>query len=326
MPAARPCRAAHRHTVTTSRVLAGGDLRHRHAIGTLWIVLTSRHRTRWTTALLAAAVIVGGCGTGEPGDSAGAPTTPWRATPPTAAAEPTTRPPGIDEAATVTTPADRVDEAVHITWIGGSDIDLDGRSIPDAVMARAPMIDERPIVVVADTKIAPLPAEVEARVEQAAARNVDGLVVILNPSWLSWDGHEECSGIAPAHDYYACVLEPLPDTDVEALSDDVRSLVDAVVATGLPAYLYVIPHSAESLTHPELGRRLAATEQQFAELDPALDRIEYIGHIASRDLDPLHEGTEFNDMVHPSEIGVERLAEHFAAEFVRFFGPLVADR
>jgi hypothetical protein len=161
---------------------------------------------------------------------------------------------------------------------------------------------------------------VEARVEQAAARNVDGLVVILNPSWLSWDGHEECSGITPAHDFYVCVLEPQPDTDVAALREDVRRLVDTIVATGLPAYVYVMPHSAESLANPDLAPRLAATEQHFAELDPGLDRIEYIGHTLSRDLEPLHEGVEFDDMVHPSEAGVERLADFFTGEFVRFFG------
>lgn len=231
-----------------------------------------------------------------------------------------TTPTRIDEPATGTTPADRLDEAVHLTWIGGSDLDLDGRSIPAAVAARSPMLGERPLTVFADTKIAPLPHEVEARVEQAAARNVDGLVVILNPSWLSWDGHEECSGISPAHAYYACVLEPRPETDVASLRNDVRSLVDTIVGTGLPAYVYVIPHSAESLADPGLAPRLAATESQFAELDPGLDRIEYIGHVLSRDLEPLREGVEFNDMVHPSEAGVQRLADHFADEFVRFFG------
>ncbi len=231
-----------------------------------------------------------------------------------------TTPTRIEEPATGTTPADRLDEAVHITWIGGSDLDLDGRTIPAAVEARDPMLGERPLTVFADTQIAPLPHEVEARVEAAAARNVDGLVVILNPSWLSWDGHEECAGISPAHAYYACVLEPRPETDVTALRDDVRSLIDTIVGTGLPAYVYVIPHSAESLADPELAPRLAATESQFAELDPGLERIEYIDHVVSRDLEPLREGVEFNDMVHPSEAGVQRLADFFADEFVRFFG------
>ena len=291
----------------------------------MWIVLTSFRRTRWATALLAWSVIIGACGTGESDETVGAPTATQGTTPPTAAAELTTPPTRIDEPATVTTPADRVDEAVHITWIGGSDIDLDGRSIPAAVMARSPMIGDRPVVVAADTRIAPLPGEVEAGVEQAAARNVDGLVVILNPSWLSWDGHEACTGINPAHAYYACVLEPLPSTDVDALRDDVRSLVDTIVDTGLPAYLYVIPHSAESLADPDLDRRLTATESLFAELDPGLDRIEYIDYIISRDLEPLREGIEFIDMVHPTEAGVDILADHFAAEFVRFFGPLVVD-
>ena len=68
-----------------------------------------------------------------------------------------------------------------------------------------------------------------------------------------------------------------------------------------------------------LAPLLAETEARFADLDPALARIEYVGHIVSRDLDPLREGVEFNDMVHPSTSGVERLAEFFAGEFARVF-------
>ncbi|MDW3216657.1 MAG: hypothetical protein R8G01_21880 [Ilumatobacteraceae bacterium] len=281
---------------------------------------TGRSTRRAVAAIALTTSVLAGCGASDDERvEPAAATTPAPSS--TTAAD--TAPPTVtrvDEPATATTPADRLDEAVHLTWIGGSDLDLDGRSVPAAVMARSPMLGDRPLVVVADTKIAPLPGEVEARVEQAAERNTDGLVVILNPSWLSWDGHEECSGITPAHAYYACVLEPRPETDVSALRDDVRSLVDTIVATGIPAYLYVIPHSAESLADPELEPRLAATESQFAELDPELERIEYVGHILSRDLEPLREGVEFNDMVHPSEVGVEVLADFFAGEFVRFFG------
>lgn len=285
-------------------------------------------------ALAFMAGVFGGCGVASEPRSAPSPDDPASVTAePSASAAAAvtttvvpTSPPRIDQPATATTPADRVDEAVHITWIGGSDIELDGRSIPDAVMARTPMIGDRPLVVFADTKIAPLPHEVEARVEQAAARDVDGLVVILNPSWLSWDGHEECSGIVPAHAYYACVLEPRPDTDVESLRDDVQRLVATIVDTGIPAYLYVIPHSAESLAEPELAGRLAAIESRFAAIDPNLERIEYIDHIVTRDLEPMHEGVEFNDMVHPSESGVELLADHFTLEFTRFFGEHVPER
>ncbi len=230
----------------------------------------------------------------------------------------------IDEPAISTTEAERVDDAVRITWIGGSEIDLEDRSLPVAVATRSPMVGDRELHVFADTKIAPLPHEVSARVERAAERNVDGLVVILNPSWLSWDGHTECSGIALPHDFYACVLTPRPETDVAALRGDVARLIDTVVDTGLPAYLYVIPHSAESLANPELEPLLAAAETQFAELNPGLDRIEFVDRILSRDLDPLREGVEFNDMVHPSEAGIEALADFFAAELTEFFGRTVA--
>jgi hypothetical protein len=304
-----------------------------HQVDTVVRVSASRESgvgvRRGVVAIALSAWVLSGCGESAAERVATVATDPTSdvATDPNTAPTPDPTPPaGISEPATATTPADRLDEAVHITWIGGSDLDLDDRSIPAAVTSRSPMIGERLLTVFADTKIAPLPGEVEARVEQAADRNVDGLVVILNPSWLSWDGHEECSGIAPAHAYYACVLDPRPETDVTSLRDDVRSLIDTIVATGLPAYLYVIPHSAESLADPELARRLAATESQFAELDPELDHIEYIGHIVSRDLAPLREGVEFDDMVHPSEVGVEVLADFFTDEFVRFFGRHVPDR
>lgn len=276
-------------------------------------------------ALLLGAGAVAACGTSAPEDVAappGAPAPTVEATAATEPANPATTPPldRIDEPATVTSLADRVDDAFGITWVGGSEIDLDGRSLPDAVAARSPTAGGRPLHVFADTKIAPLPSEVAERVERAARRNTDGLVVILNPSWLSWDGHTECSGIAAPHDFYACVLTPRPETDVAALRRDVTDLIDTVVDTGLPAYLYVIPHSAESIANPQLAPLLESAEAQFAQMDPGLDRVEFIDRVISRDLEPLREGVEFNDMVHPSELGIERLADFFADEFGRFFG------
>jgi hypothetical protein len=230
----------------------------------------------------------------------------------------------VDDAAQVTTTAERVDDALRITWIGGSDLELDGRSLPDAVAALDPVVGERRLHVVADTKIAPLPSEIAVRVERAAARNADGLVVILNPSWLSWDGHTECSGITDPHDFYGCVLTPRAGTDVDALRSDVRVLIDTVVETGVPTYMYVMPHSAESTANAALAPRLEAAEAVFAGLDPDVARVEYIGHMISRDLPPLREGVEFNDMVHPGEAGIPVLAAFFRDEFVRFFGSAAA--
>lgn len=280
--------------------------------------------------MLALAMGATACGSGAPsaddvptvGVSTPA-TSPTNSTTPSAADAATTVE-RIDEAATASTPADRVDDALQITWIGGSEIDLEDRSLPNAVAARNPSVGDRPLHLFADTKIAPLPHEVAARVESAAERNMDGLVVILNPSWLSWDGHTECSGIAAPHDFYACVLTPRPETDVAALQADVADLVDTIVDTGLPAYVYVIPHSAESLANPSLEPLLAATEAQFAGLNPDVAHIRYMDHIISRDLVPLREGVEFNDMVHPSEIGIEVLADFFTDELTRFLGETVA--
>ncbi len=287
---------------------------------------TARSRSWWCCAASVAigiVTILSGCGAARTSEGADASISPPGESlvsapvlPPATGVPTITR---IDEAATVTTRADRLDEAVRLTWIGGSEIELEDRSLPDAVAGLAPIIDSRPLVVFADTKIAPLPSEVETRVRRAAGNGADGLVVALNPSWLSWDGHIDCAEIAEPHEFYTCVLQPRPGTDVDGLRGDVARLIDTIVATGLPSYLYVIPHSAESLADPQLALLLGAAETKFAELDPHLDRITYVGHVLSRDLEPLREGAEFNDMVHPSPSGVERLAAFFATEFSRVF-------
>lgn len=226
----------------------------------------------------------------------------------------------IDEPATATTPAERLDDELVVTWIGGSDLELDGRSLPAAVAARSPTNDGRAIRIIADVSIGPLPADIRERVERAVDRNVDGLIVPLSPSWLTWNGHDDCRGLTPPHAFYSCILDPAPGTDVDALRAETAALVDTIVASGIPAYLYVIPHSAEALADPLLSGRLASSEATFAALDPGIARITYIGHVVTRDLDDLHEGVDFFDMVHPTEAGIERLADFFAAALPRAIG------
>ncbi len=223
----------------------------------------------------------------------------------------------IDAPATATTPAQRLDDDLVVTWIGGSDLELDGRSLPGAVSARSPSVDGRAARIVADVSIGPLPADISERVERAADRNVDALIVPLSPSWLTWNGHDDCHGLTPPHAFYSCILDPAPGTDVDALRAEAATLIGTIVASDIPAYVYVIPHSAEALADPLLADRLASIEATFAALDPDVERVTYVGHVVTRDLDGMHEGIEFFDMVHPTGAGIERLADFFAAELPR---------
>ena len=226
----------------------------------------------------------------------------------------------IESGATVTEPAERLDDDLVVTWIGGSDLELDGRSVPDAVAPLLADVDGRSIRLDVDTVTAPLPSDVAVSVERAADRNVDALVVSMSPSWTAWDGHDECAGTTPPHDYYLCVLTPRPSTDVGVLEAELAALVETIVSTGIPAFVYVIPHSTDALRNPTLERRLAAAEVVFEQIAPAGARVEYRPTILTRGIDDLREGVEFFDMVHPTEAGIDRLAPLFAAELDRFLG------
>lgn len=276
---------------------------------------------RWLLAL--AAVVASGCGASEsssPGSDPAARTIPATTT---AAARAATTSSGdverIDDAAISTIPAERIDNEVVVTWIGGSHVEIDDRSLPAAVRARLPRLGTRPLTIVADVRTAPLPADIELRVERAAAQGTDGLIVPLNVSWVRWDGAPNCDGLTPAYVFYACILEPPDVATAQRLLDDVRSLVGTIVATRLPAYIYIIPHSAESLADPLVADLITGAEADLASLDPGLDRIEFGTEIPTRGLSNMREGIEFFDMVHPTVAGVEALADLLAPEFERFF-------
>ncbi|MEO6653761.1 MAG: hypothetical protein ABIP17_14010 [Ilumatobacteraceae bacterium] len=267
-----------------------------------------------TQLVVAAGLAISGCG----GGSASGPGMTNESIAPTSVESESASPADtigrIDAPATATTPAQRLDDDVVVAWIGGSDLELDGRSLPSAVSARSPQIAGRSLTIVADVTIGPLPATIRDRVERAAVRNVDALIVPLSPSWLTWNGHDDCHGLTPPHAFYSCILDPAPGTDVTALRAEVADLIDTIVETGIPAYLYVIPHSIDALTDPLLADRLASLDATFTALDPRVDRVTYVGHVVTRDLDRISEGVEFFDMVHPTPVGVERLADFFAAQ------------
>lgn len=227
----------------------------------------------------------------------------------------------VETVVTITPPtAPDPDQAViDIVWIGGSDVELEGRSLVDAVSRRLPTIANRRLELVGDITIGPLPSEIRDRVIAAAARDVDGLIVPMNPAWATWTGHRECAGITPPHTFYACILTPPSPDVVDGLLDDVRALIDEIVATGLPTYMYVISHSAESVVAPDLASELAAAESALASLDPGVAHIEFIGEFLNRRWPDMHEGAEFNDMVHLSDLGIEVVADQLVGELNEFF-------
>lgn len=229
----------------------------------------------------------------------------------------------IDDGAISTIPAERIDNEVFLTWIGGSHVEIDDRSLPNAVRARLPRLGTRPLTILADVRTAPLPADIEERVERAVDQGTDGLIVPLNVSWVRWDGAPNCDGLTPAYVFYACILDP-PEPDVaRQLLGDVQSLVDAIVATELPAYVYIIPHSQESLADPLIAELVTGAETDLASLDPGLDRIDFGSQIANRGLPNMREGVEFFDMVHPTVAGIEELADVLAPQFEQFFSDAV---
>lgn len=223
----------------------------------------------------------------------------------------------LNEPATVSEPADRITDAAVVVWIGGSDVMLDDRDLPAAVGARVESIDDRPLLLVGDTMIAPTVDDVRTRVSSAAERDVDGVIVALNPSWIHWDG-AACAGLQPNDARYACLMTPVSASATAANSVELTALFDTIVATGLPAYLYTIPHSADALASPLTGGLVTEVEAEMAAFDPGVDRLEFVG-IFNRGLDGMSEGDGFINIVHPSVAGVERLADWLATDLVRFW-------
>jgi hypothetical protein len=313
-----------------------GEQSCRRGDRTIGGVRTRAHPPGRTICAVAAGagLLVAACGGGsDRGDDAAATDVPPIATAATAATSPSTGPPAaptstststtdavetsLDDPAVVTEPADRITDDAVVTWIGGSDVVLDDRDLPAAVNARVGTIGDRPLTLVADTLIAPTVADVRARVSRAADRGVHGLIVALNPSWVHWDG-SSCDGMTPKEVRYACLMSPASAEVTDRNAAELTALVDAVVATDLPAYLYVIPHSTDALAHPELAGPITSAEAALLALDPGVDRVELVG-IFNRGLDGMTEGDGFINIVHPDVVGVDRLADWLAADLIRFW-------
>ncbi len=214
----------------------------------------------------------------------------------------------VVEPADAVDPAERLDEPVAVSWIGGSDVTWEDRSLPPAMNELLPRVGHRPVSFRSATAIGPTPERLAELVESEVAGGADALIVAMNVSWAAWGGTTRCNGVQGAYEFYACILEPVAEPELGQRRASVQTLVDAMVDSGLPAFAYIIPHSTQALNDPLLADRITAAEAFIAGFDPGLDRIAYAETIATRGVAGADEGTAFLDMVHPSLDGVDLVA------------------
>lgn len=280
----------------------------------------------WRAVVVGAVCIaaVAGCGAdpGEGGDdddtvvraSAASATAPAAAA--ASAAPPVT---AISEPATVSTPADRVDEPLTVHWVGGSDIAWNDYSLPDDLLADLPTFGERPIVMRTRIVQAVMPVEMRTLVEDAVAAGADAIVTSVNPVWLHWDGSSCLGTTAAPHDFYRCLLTPTSAEVTAQRTAELQALFAAFADAGVPVYVYTQPHSAEVLANPAVASAIEAAEAALAGFDPGVPTVRVRSRIFTRDTTPMREGVEFFDMVHPTPIGTAVMSDWIAADLADFW-------
>ena len=221
--------------------------------------------------------------------------------------------------ADATDAADRVDDPITLAWVGGSNVVWEDRSLPDAVARRVDRIGHRPATFSSATELGPSIDRIIEMIEQSVADGAEGLLLAMNVSWIGWGGTTHCNDVSPVYAFYACILEPLPEPERLDRAAKLQRLVDAVVATEVPAFLYIIAHSTQAMNDPILADRITAAEATIASFDPGLDRISFGHQVITRGVEGADEGTAFFDMVHPSPAGVELLADVLAPDIEAFF-------
>ena len=108
-----------------------------------------------------------------------------------AAAPAPTSPPArtrIEQPTTATVAADPVDSPLRVDWIGGSDVALEGVSLPDAFVRRVASVGGRPLAMRTRIRQGVMPIGVREMVEEAVAAGTEAIVMSLNLDWLYWDG------------------------------------------------------------------------------------------------------------------------------------------
>jgi hypothetical protein len=227
----------------------------------------------------------------------------------------------LREPATATTPADRIDTPLRVDWIGGSDIEWEAVSLPGGFLQRVPTFAGRPVEMRTRMSQAVMADGVRAFVDEAVAAHTDAIIMSINPVWLHWD-EVSCSDVPVLHERYRCLLSPIDPALTDRRRAELQMLVDAAVASGVPVYAYVQPHSSESLANPSLDGPLAAAESAIAAYDPVRPDVRLVARIFTRDLPPLREGVDFIDMVHPTAVGAELLADWLAVDVTTFWNSI----
>lgn len=234
----------------------------------------------------------------------------------------------IVSAATTDEPAERVDDPIDLAWIGGSEVELRDVSLPGALADALPDVAGRPLNVRGYTRIAPMPPDIGAAVAAAVADGADALLISINIAWLTWE-FPNCNppdGVAvDPVERYVCVLTPISDQVTAGNRAAIQAFVDTVVATGLPAYLYLLPHSQTALGDPRLATLLVEREAELDGFDPGVATVEFHAQSFTRFEDGFDQPDQFADMVHPTAAGATAIAGHLAGELERFLGAQLLD-
>lgn len=229
-----------------------------------------------------------------------------------------TRATAVEAPATASTPADRLDAPLPVDWVGGSDVAWEGVSLPDRFIERHPLFADRPVDMRTRIRQAVMAGGVRELVGEARVARTSALIMSINPVWLHWD-EAACADLAVQHERYRCLLSPISPSLSAQRAAELGALVDAAVDVGVPLYVYTQPHSTDSLSSPLLAGLLEEAEQRIAEYDPGSPRVRFRARIFTRDMDPLVEGVDFIDMVHPTQAGVARLGRWLADDITDFW-------
>jgi hypothetical protein len=235
-----------------------------------------------------------------------------------------TQPPSItviEDPAMAGSTAHRVDSPLRVDWVGGSDVAWEGVSLPEAFRRQMPNVEGRPFVLRTRTRQAVMADGVRELVDEAVAAGTEAIIMSINPVWLHWD-EIACSEITVQHQRYECLLTPISVAVSDLRAHQLRDLIDHTVATGVPAYLYTQPHSADVLANPDLTDRIATAEEAIARYDPQRPHVRLVARIFTRELPHLREGTDFIDMVHPTMTGAEELGAWIADDVSRFWSSI----
>jgi len=228
---------------------------------------------------------------------------------------------GIGGPAASSVPAERVTPPLTVAWIGGSEVELRDVSLTGAMADHLPAVGDRPIAYRPYTSIAAMPEDDVAHVDAAVAAGADVLAVSVNPAWLTWED-PYCAAVpgqpVDPVERYVCVLSPISDEITARRHAALTALVDRIVATGLPAYLYFMPHSTTALTDPRIADLIAAREAELAAFDPGVARVRFRPASFTRGLDGFAQPDHFVDMVHLTPGGAQAVAAWLAGDLAGF--------